>query len=93
MEKNFHEWKKNFHEWKKISTHGNFFPLVEILDGQLQCLAMKLEMEKRFLKGADDNAQIESSEMCPYLALLGPNTLTYYLLWLAWPTPKACSSA
>ena len=36
MEKNFHEWKKNFHEWKKISTHGNFFPLVEILDGQLQ---------------------------------------------------------
>ena len=41
MEKNFHEWKKNFHEWKKISTHGNFFPLVEILDGQLHCIKAK----------------------------------------------------
>ena len=28
---------KNFLEWKKISMSGNFFPLVEISDGQLYC--------------------------------------------------------
>ena len=55
VEKNFHEWKKIFHEWKKISMSGNFFPLVEISDGQLHC-QKRLPNTKNLPQGFDKNS-------------------------------------